>query len=145
DRLKAEEGEQGAAAATAERMAPPVTSAPQVSATVQAQLQGALSGLSFMAGYYRDALHSAERAVDLALTTNDSGLLARERLQLGVALFTVGRLTEAIAQLEQAIAGAEAVADLETLAEALRMASWTYQTHGAFAKSQAAQERGLVV
>jgi tetratricopeptide (TPR) repeat protein len=115
------------------------------SAVVTAQLQGALSGLCFMAGHYRDALDAAERAVGAAQTTGDGGLLARERLQLGVALFTVGRLTEATEQLEHAIAGADAVGELETLAEALRMASWVYQTRGAFAQSQAVQVRGLVV
>jgi tetratricopeptide (TPR) repeat protein len=115
------------------------------SAVVTAQLQGALSGLCFMAGHYRDALDAAERAVGAAQTTGDSGLLARERLQLGVALFTVGRLTEATGQLEHAIADADAVGELETLAEALRMASWVYQTRGAFAQSQAVQVRGLAV
>jgi transcriptional regulator with XRE-family HTH domain/tetratricopeptide (TPR) repeat protein len=116
-----------------------------VSATVTAQLHGALSGLFFMAGHYRDALQAAERAVDSAWVTGDVGLLARERLQLGVALFTLGRLAEATEQLEDAIEGAEAVGDLETLAEALRMASWVYQTRGAFTQSQVAQARGIAV
>jgi tetratricopeptide (TPR) repeat protein len=98
-----------------------------------------------MAGHYRDALQAAERAVELATTTEDAGLLARERLQLGVALFTLGRLTEASEQLERAIEGADAVGDLETLAEALRMASWVYQTYGTFAESQTAQVRGIAV
>jgi len=120
-------------------------SPPAVSAPVMAQLYGALSGLSFMVGYYQDALEAAEHAVDIAQDTGDAGLLARERVLLGVALFTVGRLVEAIEQLEQAIEGAEAVGDLETLAEALRMASWAYQTHGAFARSQATQTRGLAL
>ncbi|HEV2458557.1 MAG TPA: tetratricopeptide repeat protein, partial [Ktedonobacterales bacterium] len=48
-------------------------------------------------------------------------------------------------QLEEAIVGADAVGDLAVLAEALRMASWTYQTRGAFPQSQAAQERALAV
>jgi tetratricopeptide (TPR) repeat protein/transcriptional regulator with XRE-family HTH domain len=116
-----------------------------VLATVTAQLQGALSGLSFMAGHYRDALQAAERAVGIAQVTGDVGLLARQRLNLGVAQFTLGRLDEASEQLEDAVEGAEAVGDLETVAEALRMATWTYQTRGAFAKSQAAQARGLAM
>ncbi len=115
------------------------------SAKVASQLQGALSGLSFMAEHYQDALQAAERAVELAQATGDARLLARQRLNLGVALFTVGRLTEAIVQLEDAIAGAEGTSDLETLAEALRMASWVYQTRGAFTESQVAQTRGLNV
>jgi tetratricopeptide (TPR) repeat protein len=72
-------------------------------------------------------------------------LLARQRLNLGVALFTVGRLAEATARLQDAIVGAEAVEDLDTLAEALRMAVWVYQTRGMFAESRAAQQRGLDV
>ncbi|HEV2460522.1 MAG TPA: AAA family ATPase, partial [Ktedonobacterales bacterium] len=118
---------------------------PPVSPAVAAQLHGAVSSLSFMVGRYRDALQTAERAVDVARSTGDGGLLAREQLVLGVALFTHGRLDEAIEQLEQAIVGADAVGDLEVLAEALRMASWTYQTRGAFPQSQAAQERALAV
>jgi tetratricopeptide (TPR) repeat protein/transcriptional regulator with XRE-family HTH domain len=114
-------------------------------APMVAQLHGALSGLAFMVGHYRDALEAAERAVDLARDTGDAGLLAREQVLLGVALFTVGRLVEAIDQLQRAAEGAEAVGDLETLAEALRMASWAYQTRGAFAKGQAAQTRSLAL
>jgi tetratricopeptide (TPR) repeat protein len=114
-------------------------------APVAAQLQGALSGLLFMAGYYRDALQAAERAVELAQATGDARLLARQRLNLGVALFTVGRLVEATERLKEAIAGAEAVDDLDTLAEAFRMASWVYQTRGMFAESRAVQTRGLAV
>jgi tetratricopeptide (TPR) repeat protein/transcriptional regulator with XRE-family HTH domain len=114
-------------------------------ASAMAQLQGALSGLSFMAGHYFDALQAAERAVELAQSTGDVGLLARQRLNLGIALFTVGRLAEATEQLKDAGAGAEAVGDLDTRAEALRMASWVYQTRGAFAESQAAQARGLAL
>jgi tetratricopeptide (TPR) repeat protein len=116
-----------------------------LSATVMAQLQGALSGLSFMAGHYQDALQAAERAVELAQATRDVRLLARQRLNLGVALFTVGRLADATMELEDAIESAEGVNDLETLAEALRMAIWVYQTRGAFTESQTAQMRGLDV
>ena len=114
-----------------------------LSATIMAQLQGALSGLSFMAGHYQDALQAAERAVELAQVTGDARLLARQRLNLGVALFTVGRLADATMELEDAIKSAEGVKDLETLAEALRMAIWVYQTRGMFAESQTAQTRGL--
>ena len=120
-------------------------SPPAVSAPMMAKLHGALSGLAFMVGHYRDALEAAERAVAVAQDTGDVGLLARERVLLGVALFTVGRLVEAIEQFEQAIEGAEAVHDLETLAEAFRMASWAYQTRGAFAKSRVAQTRALAL
>jgi len=120
-------------------------SPPAVSAPMMAQLHGALSGLAFMVGHYRDALEAAERAVAVAQDTGDTSLLARERVLLGVALFTVGRLVEAIDQFEEAIEGAEAVSDLETLSEAFRMATWTYQTRGAFAKSQVAQMRGLAL
>src|SRR5262249_40003124 len=49
---------------------------PPVSVALTAQLQGSLSGLFFMAGHYRDALDTAERAVDLAQATGDRGLLA---------------------------------------------------------------------
>jgi transcriptional regulator with XRE-family HTH domain/tetratricopeptide (TPR) repeat protein len=121
----------------------PATSA--LSATVMAQLQGALSGLSFMAGHYQDALQAAERAVELAQATGDVRLLARQHLNRGVALFTVGRLAEATERLEDAIMGADAVDDLDTLAEAFRMAIWVYQTRGMFAESQTAQTRGLDV
>jgi Flp pilus assembly protein TadD len=77
-----------------------------LSATVMAQLQGALSGLSFMAGHYQDALQAAERAVELAQATGDARLLARQRLNLGVALFTVGRLADATMELKDAIGSA---------------------------------------
>jgi tetratricopeptide (TPR) repeat protein/transcriptional regulator with XRE-family HTH domain len=116
-----------------------------LSATVMAQLLGALSGLSFMAGHYQDALQAAERAVTLAQATGDARLFARQRLNLGVALFTVGRLTDATMELEDTIESAEGAKDLETLAEALRMASWVYQTRGMFVESQRAQTRGLNV
>jgi tetratricopeptide (TPR) repeat protein len=98
-----------------------------------------------MVGHYQDALQAAERAVELAQATEDVRLLARQRLNLGVALFTVGRLAEATERLKDAIVGADAVDDLDTLAEAFRMAIWVYQTRGMFAESRAAQTRGLDV
>jgi tetratricopeptide (TPR) repeat protein len=116
---------------------------PKVSASVSAQLQGALSDLSFMAGRYHAALDAAQRSVDAAQATSDEGLLARQRLPLGIALHAVGRTAEAVENLERAIEGAEAASDLKTLACALGMESWTYQSRGAFAQSKRIQERAM--
>jgi tetratricopeptide (TPR) repeat protein len=119
--------------------------APEVSSTASAQLQGALADLSFMAGYYHDALNAAQRAMDAAQATGDDRLLARQRLPLGVALHSVGRTAEAVEHFERAIAGAEAADDVQTLSDALRMASWVYQTRGEFAESKRVQERSMEV
>ncbi len=110
---------------------------------MSAQIQGTLANLSFFAGYYYDALDAAQRAVDAAQATGEDGLLARQRVSLGVALLTVGRTAEAVENLERAIEGAEAAGDLEALSDALRMASWVYQTRGEFAKSKQVQARAM--
>ncbi len=111
-----------------------------ISAGVRAQLHGALADLSFMVGRYDDAVSTAQQAVEVAQETEDDGLLARERLALGVALLTVGQIAEAVTNLKRAIDGARAAGDRETQAQALRMASWVYQTQGAFKQSRVAQE-----
>jgi tetratricopeptide (TPR) repeat protein len=103
-----------------------------LSADVRAQLHGTLAGLSFMVGRFNDALATAQRAVDVARTAEDDGLVARELLPLGVAQLTVGQIPEAVETMKRAIALSRAIGDHEMLADALRMASWVYQTQGAF-------------
>jgi transcriptional regulator with XRE-family HTH domain/tetratricopeptide (TPR) repeat protein len=124
------------------------TSTPEplpVSPQVRAELQGALSHLSFMAGFYDDALGLARNALDAAISTQDEGLIAHARVPLGVALLSIGQTRDAAENLVLASKGAEAAGDLATHADALCMLSWAYQIRGEFAPYKEAIEAATVL
>lgn len=109
----------------------------------RAGLLATLAHLSFMDGQYDEALRTAERALEVAQATGDPRLIGRARLQIGVALLTLGDTSTAAESLDEARACGERAGHRELVLEALLMLIWTHQTRGEFETSLTVQCRAL--
>src|SRR5207248_2710473 len=111
-----------------------------------ARLYTTLAELVGSSGHDDDhCLVAADRAVALARVVQDAYVLGRAEWHRGMALLGLGRLEEAQRALEAAIAQAEAVNDLATLADALNIVGCVYEDRGAFARSHLYAERALAI
>jgi DNA-binding SARP family transcriptional activator/tetratricopeptide (TPR) repeat protein len=116
-----------------------------VSLRVLCSLYEAQSQLFFGTSQYREHLESAERWVQAAQKTGDTGLLARARGRYGTALQALGRVEESIAVHEEAIALAEAAGETYALMYALNDLAEGYQMGGALDTAMVLRERHLEV
>jgi adenylate cyclase len=107
-----------------------------------AELYGALGGVLFKTGRFREQLPIAERTVKIAEAVNDEQLVAGARTRFAVALQTVGRLRESLDILEGTIPLAERTNDLNVLALCLHNASECVNL-GDFKRAKEYRERDL--
>lgn len=110
---------------------------------LNAGLFGTLAHLAFMSGRYQEALDAAKLAVNYAQIVQDIGMIARVRLQLGIALLSIGDTAEALDTFQQAAIEAEAAKDPATAGEIWLQACVAYQTRGEFGPSQQALTQAI--
>jgi tetratricopeptide (TPR) repeat protein len=117
----------------------------QLAAGTAALLYDTLAQLYHIKGEYVTQLSAAEQAAELAQSAQDAPLLAQIRMRTGNALRMLGRLGEASATMEGAIATAAAAGDQRTLAYALENVSVVYLLRGEFDRASRNVERALAL
>lgn len=125
---------------------PLVESASALPFSIQTQiaLVTALAQLYSMSGQYSASLAPARQAAQLAEAQGDDAALLTAKRLYGLALFTLGRPTEAVEVLDAVIRLAEASGALMTLAFALNNAGLAHQILGHLDQCHQYVERALV-
>lgn len=96
-------------------------------------------------GRYADALPVAERAVEMAGATTNSGLQIQAALRYGHLLLMLGDLDRGLRALCDVLPLAEASGDLRSLRLALNSLGWAHELRGELAHDQIYTERACQV
>jgi tetratricopeptide (TPR) repeat protein len=96
-------------------------------------------------GQYAEELAAAERALQVAQALGDAGAEARARERRGAALSLLGRLEEALLELETAVQALDDFQDLKALVLALSNLGNVLTYIGRVGEAQSRFERGLAV
>jgi tetratricopeptide (TPR) repeat protein len=110
-----------------------------------AALSAELANLFFHSGSYQEELAAADRAADIARLLNEEHLLAPAAYHRGMALVWLGRTAEGQRALDEAIARAEAVGDLNSLCDTLDTVGLLYTDRGDFERGRTYYERAASV
>ena len=110
-----------------------------------AAMYAALARLYFASGRYSEQLATAERAAHFAGAVGDERILAEAKWVYGLALVMVEHVAEAHRILQEAIALAEKVSDLDTLCHALNLVGCIHEGRGEFDASRRYTERAYEV
>ena len=110
-----------------------------------ALLNVALANLFFAIGQRGEELAAAERAVDLARSLRDDGILADAEVRRGTALIALGREGEGIPVLEEAVRLAEVEGDAYLLGAALNNLATNLSARGDLIAASQYQRRALEV
>jgi tetratricopeptide (TPR) repeat protein len=108
-------------------------------------LYAELANLFFLIGRNQEELATADRAAQIARLSNEERLLALAAYHRGMALVWLGRIADGQRALEEAIARAEAVGDLNTLCDVLDMVGLLYTDRGDFERGRTYYERAASV